>query len=147
MSGNVTSFETLQEYAKGTLVELPSFAEGQPFFARLRRPSMLVLAKSGKIPNRLLTTANKLFMETGIDEKDEKIMPEMFEVFDTILDASFVEPTYKQIKEAGIELTDDQRLFVFSYTQQGVKALERFRTRPTDNERVVYGEIVQQATK
>ena len=32
----VTSISQLNEYAKGQLVELPSFGEGQPFFARLR---------------------------------------------------------------------------------------------------------------
>lgn len=147
MANNVTSLKTLQEYAKGKLVELPPFAEGQPFFARLRRPSMLVLAKTGKIPNSLLTTANKLFMETGINEKDEKFMPEMFDVFDTILEASFVEPTYQQIKEAGIELTDDQRMFVFSYTQQGVKALDRFRVVTTNHKRDNDGTAVQQEAK
>lgn len=143
----VTSLKELQSYAKGSLVELPPFAEGQPFVARLRRPSMLVLVKTGKIPNRLLTTANKLFLEKGISEKDQKFLPEMFEVFDTIIESSFVEPTYNEIKESGIELTDDQRMFVFSYTQQGVKALERFRELPTDNKRGVDGAVVHQAAK
>lgn len=142
-----TSFEQLQEYAKGTLVELPEFSEGQKFFARLRRPSMLVLAKTGKIPNRLLNTANKLFMESGITPEDEAFMPEAFEVFDAILEASFVEPTYKQIKESGIELTDEQMMFVFSYTQQGVKALERFRNVTANNKRNRNGKAVQQAAK
>ena len=59
----ITSLRTLQGYAEGQVVELPPFGEGQPFVARICRPSMLVLAKSGKIPNSLLETANSLFVD------------------------------------------------------------------------------------
>ena len=57
----VTSFESLQEYAKGQIVELPPFAEGQPFVARLVRPSLLDMVSDGTIPNPLIASANKLF--------------------------------------------------------------------------------------
>ena len=33
----VTSIEDLKKYARGTIVELPCFAEGQPFVARLNK--------------------------------------------------------------------------------------------------------------
>ena len=59
---NITSLSDLQTYAAGTIVRFPDFAEGQPFVARVRRPSMLVLAKQGKIPNTLLTAAGELTM-------------------------------------------------------------------------------------
>ena len=124
---NVTSIEKLMEYSKGNIVQLPDFAEGQPFVARLRRPSIMALAKSGKIPNSLLTTANSLFMKGGVDAEDDAVMKDVFEVFDILCDATFVEPTYKDIKDNGIELTDDQYMFIFNYTQNGVKALEPFR--------------------
>lgn len=124
-----TSIADLQRYAEGQIIELPAFAEGQPFFARLRRPSMLVLVKSGKIPNSLVKTANSLFLSSRVDEADERIMSDMFSVLDALCEASFVEPTYKEIQEAGIELTDDQMMFVFNYTQQGVKALDSFRKK------------------
>lgn len=124
---NVTSIEKLMEYSKGNIVQLPDFAEGQPFVARLRRPSIMALAKSGAIPNSLLTTANSLFMKGGVDPEDNAVMKDVFEVFDILCDATFVEPTYKDIKDNGIELTDDQYMFIFNYTQNGVKALEPFR--------------------
>ena len=57
----ITSIYDLQRYAKGQIVRLPDFAEDQPFVARMRRPSLLIMAKSGKIPNRLLSTATNLF--------------------------------------------------------------------------------------
>ena len=122
----VTSISQLNEYAKGQLVELPSFGEGQPFFARLRRPSMLALAKSGKIPNSLLATANRMF-DSSLDTKNENMLKDFYTVIETILEAAFVEPTYQEIKDAGIQLSDDQMIFVFNYTQQGVRVLDQFR--------------------
>lgn len=123
----ITSLDTLHEYASGTVVELPPFAEGQPFVARIRRPSMMALVKSGKIPNSLLSTANSLFLRGGVDVQDDASMSQLFDLFDIICDACFIEPTYQQIKEAGVELTDDQYTFIFQFSQQGVKALEPFR--------------------
>ena len=122
----VTSISQLNEYAKGQLVELPSFGEGQPFFARLRRPSMLALAKSGKIPNSLLSTANRMF-DSSLDTKNENMLKDFYTVIETILEAAFVEPTYQEIKDAGVQLSDDQMIFVFNYTQQGVRVLDQFR--------------------
>ena len=122
----VTSISQLNEYAKGQLVELPSFGEGQPFFARLRRPSMLALAKNGKIPNSLLATANRMF-DSSLDTKNENMLKDFYTVIETILEAAFVEPTYQEIKDAGVQLSDDQMIFVFNYTQQGVRALDQFR--------------------
>ena len=126
-----TTLEELKKYTQGELVELPEFAEGQPFVARLRRPSLLNLVKTGKIPNTLLNTANKLFYGKGDSDEESDVdndsLRKVFELFDIICEASFVEPTYKQIKESGISLSDDQFMFIFNYSQQGVKALEPFR--------------------
>lgn len=124
---DITSLESLQEYGRGAIVQLPPFAEGQPFVARLRRPSMMALAKSGKIPNALLTTANSLFLKGGVDAADESVMKDVLSVVDVLCAAAFVEPTYKQIQDAGVELTDEQYMFIFNYTQQGIKALQPFR--------------------
>lgn len=125
----ITSLESLQEYARGAIVQLPSFSEDQPFVARLRRPSMMALAKSGKIPNSLLNTANSLFMGEGMDSSNERALKEVLSIVDILCEAAFVEPTYSQLKEAGVELTDEQYMAVFNYTQQGVKALEPFREK------------------
>ena len=126
---NVTSIEELKKYQEGEVVELPSFAVNQPFVARLRRPSMLVLAKNGAIPNDLLTSANSLFEKGGqsFNALDETMLTKMFDVMEVICEASFVEPSYKALKEAGIEITDEQYMFVFGYSQNGVKQLNSFR--------------------
>ena len=44
-----------------------------------------------------------------------------------ICEESFVEPTYNELKSNGIQLTDEQQLFIFSYAQRGVDALKSFR--------------------
>jgi hypothetical protein len=125
----VTSLEQLKQYADGNIVRLPDFSEGQPFIARLKRPSILGMAKQGKIPNSLLVKTNELFVQSGsLDTEENSMMQEIYDVIDLIADETFVEPTYKEIKSTGIELTDEQMMFIFNYSQQGVKALESFRT-------------------
>lgn len=140
----VTSLQDLQRYQQGAIIELPPFAENQPFVARLRRPSMLVLVKSGKIPNELLVSANDLFAKGGeaLTSDDEGILKKVFGVMDSLCEASFVEPSYKEMKEAGIELTDEQMMFVFEYAQAGVRALKSFRPIEEHNERASDGETI-----
>ena len=127
---NVTSIEDLKNYASGTVVEMPPFAEGQPLIARLKRPSILGMAKQGKIPNTLLVKANELFLQNGagLDAEEEDTMKQLYDVLDLIAKETLVEPTYEEIKSVGLELTDEQMMFLFNYSQQGVKALEYFRT-------------------
>lgn len=124
----ITSLKTLQEYAEGQVVELPPFAEGQPFVARICRPSMLILAKSGKIPNELLDTANNLFVNGKPDiKKDLDVLSTVYDLLEVFCEACFLEPTYQELKDIGLQLTDEQLMFVFNYAQTGVRALEPFR--------------------
>lgn len=127
---SITTIEQLKQYSSGVIVELPPFAEGKPFFAKLKRPSLLGMVKQGKIPNTLLVRANELFVQdgTGFDPDEENMMAQMFDVLELMAQETFVEPTYSEIKDAGIELTDEQMMFIFNYAQQGVRALESFRT-------------------
>lgn len=125
----VTSLEQLKQYTNGNIVRLPDFAEGQPFVAKLKRPSILGMAKQGKIPNSLLVKTNELFVQSGsLDTEENSMMQEICDIIDLIASETFVEPTYDEIKSTGIELTDEQMMFIFNYSQQGVKALESFRT-------------------
>ena len=126
----ITSLTSLEQYAQGQTVELPGFGENQPFIARLRRPSLMMLIKSGKIPNALLATANSLFMGDGKAVKDPSALPEVIGVLDVICEASFLEPSWEQLKQIGLELTDQQYMAVFNYSQQGIKALSSFREQP-----------------
>lgn len=125
----VTSIDQLKLMSGGEIVKLPPFIQGQDFYAKLRRPSMLKLVQSGQVPNSLLRTANMLF-SGGVDkelDRDDEFMKDMFDLIDVLAGAVFVEPSWNELKNAGIELTDEQYMFIFNYTQEGVKALEPFR--------------------
>lgn len=129
----ITSLDQLARYSQGQVVQFPDFGEGQPFVARIKRPSMLALAKTGKIPNSLLNTANSLFVGKGINEKNQSALKDLFQILDVICEDCFLEPTYAEMREIGVELTDEQLMFLFNYVQRGVKALENFREQPLDN--------------
>lgn len=130
----VCTIEDLKRVFDGEIVDLPGFSAEMPVFTvRLRRPSLMGMVKNGKIPNDLLVEANKLFtkgtagtMTSNIADPDA--MKNMFALLDTLCEASFVEPKYKDLQANGIELTDEQLLAVFNYTQNGVDALKQFHT-------------------
>lgn len=127
----VTSIDQIRNYAAGSVVELPGFGPDQPFVARLRRPSLLVMVKSGKIPNSLIEQATALFAK-GADSmvgQGKNTLGEMCDIIDRVIEAALIEPSIKDIEAAGMELSDDQKMAIFSYTQSGVKALEQFRTK------------------
>lgn len=125
----VTSINDLVRYSEGSIVELPSFGEGQRFVAKLKRPSMLMLAKSGKIPNELLYSATSLFSGNSKELNDNvHMLEEVYDISRIICEASLVEPTLEEIESAGLSLTDEQIMAIFNYAQQGVKALKDFRT-------------------
>lgn len=127
----VTSVTDLQSYASGTVVRLPDFGDGQPFVARMRRPSMLVLAKSGKIPNTLLNAASELFAKggSGLDTDNDNMLGDMYDICHIICESALIAPTMAEIEGAGMELSDDQLMAIFNYTQTGVRALESFRQK------------------
>ena len=56
-------------------------------------------------------------------------MKEQKEILDIVASAAMVEPTYQDIKDIGLELTDLQLLEIYNYTQLGVKSLISFRTK------------------
>lgn len=128
---HVTTMSDLQSYAQGTIVRFPDFGDGQPFVARVRRPSLLVLAKQGRIPNTLLSTAGELFTKGGggMDTDNENMLGDMYSIMEVVATAALIQPSMEEIKSAGVELSDDQLMAVFNYTQTGVKALESFRQK------------------
>ena len=121
-----TKISDLKKYADGAIVELPPFAKDMPLFAKLKRPSMMALMANGMIPNALLPIAEAMFLN-GPNEADISTS-DMYKVIKTMCEACMVEPTYQEIVDAGLELTDEQMLFIFNYSQIGVSALRSFRS-------------------
>lgn len=119
----VTKISELKKYADGVEVELPGWEDGVPFIAKLRRPSMLTLASEGQIPNSLMSAAAKLFGEGGA----KMDFQERAGLFLMMARASLVSPTWDELEEAGLSLTDSQLVYIYNYSQTGVDALRRFR--------------------
>lgn len=126
----VTSLKDLKKIAEGQEVELLGWGE-TPFVCKLKRPSMLGLVANGEIPNPLLNAAYILF-NGAKTTKDIINMKEQKELLTIMAKAAMVEPTYADLDEIGLELTDTQLLEIYNYTQIGVKALASFRTKQQD---------------
>ncbi len=131
----VTSLEQLKNIKTTNTVELPSFEDGTPFIAELKKPNMLSLMAAGKIPNSLLTVATDMFQKGKTQQVIDKAlgnandMKELFSLLNVLAKATLVSPTYAELQEAGIELSEQQLSAILSFTQGGVKALERFRNQ------------------
>lgn len=129
---HITTIDELKSYSSGNVIRLPGFGPGQKFVARVKRPSLMFLAKTGKIPNQLLSAASTLFntgsLETEKSLKDDKKLETMYDICKIMAEAALVEPSFQDIKNAGLELTDEQLLSIFTYTQQGPDMLKSFRT-------------------
>ena len=57
----ITSLEQLQAIKQTEIVELPAFEDGTPFIVEIKKPNMMQLMTSGKIPNTLLSVATEMF--------------------------------------------------------------------------------------
>lgn len=122
----ITSLEQFKQMAFKE-VELPGFEPGETVTVRLRKVSVLGLASSGKIPNSLMSTVNKLFGEGRKGATPDQVassslenLGEMASLLDLIAAQAMVEPTFAEVGEY---LTDDQKNAIFEYSQSGVKSV------------------------
>lgn len=88
----------------------------------LKRPSVLTLAKLGKIPNPLLGAATKLFDFAPGGES--ATLKEIGEILHILAEAALVSPKYEEIAE---NLTDSQLMEIYHYVKEGADGLEYFR--------------------
>lgn len=126
---SVISFEELKKLSEGEEVEIHGFKAGERITVRLCRPSLMRMAGTGEIPNLLLAAANSLFTSgiSSIAAGEGKSLPDTFKVMDCIARAGLVEPKYEDFERAGVPLTDQQLIDIFTYSQAGIKMLEPFR--------------------
>lgn len=121
-----TPAHDFMKYAAGMEVELPGFTAGETISVRLRRPSLMLLAAEGKIPNSLLAAVEELF-EKG--DKNTVSFKERAEIFRIVAMASLVSPSWEELQSAGVNLTDLQLLYIYNFSQTGVDTLRRFREK------------------
>lgn len=118
-------------------ITLSGWDDGEVTF-NLRRPSLLALAKNGKIPNPLISAANSLFNSGMTDNKEN--LKNVGEVLHIVAAESLVSPTIEEISVAGLELTDMQLLQIFQFAQRGAASLRRFRELSGDTVADIDGE-------
>ena len=115
---------------------------GETVEVELKRHSILALAAAGAIPNPLMKTARKLFY-SGINP-DSGDLAEEGRVLLEVAKAALVNPSFDELEAAGIELTDEQLIAIFQFTQLGAKALDRFRQLPADPDGDIRGAEVSE---
>lgn len=125
-------------------VVLPGWGE-EPFACELRRPSVLSLAARGVLTNPLMKVARKLFY-SGVSTESGDLADEG-RVLTEIAKAALVNPTFDELDQHGIELTDEQLITIFQYTQSGPKALERFRSLAESHDDIGNGAKVPKKAK
>lgn len=132
----ITSLEQLQSIKQTEIIELPAFEDGTKLNVEVKKPNMMQLIAAGKIPNTLLSSAMEMFngkagekMQKAADNVGD--LKDLVGMMNVIAEASLVNPTYKQIKGLGIDLTDNQLMGLLMYSQGGIKALENFRNQQT----------------
>lgn len=124
---DITPISDIVKYTQGEIVSLPGFTSDTNLIVKLKRPSLLALVKSGKIPNSLMSQATKLFQSGAGSLGEKNTVSDMYDIMQVVIEAAMVKPTYGELVDAGVELSDEQMMAIFSYTQQGAKALEQFR--------------------
>ena len=134
----ITSLEQLQAIKQTEIVELPSFEDGTPLIVEIKKPNMMQLLTSGKIPNTLLSVATEMFngktgQVMGKASENVKTLKELVGMMEVLAEASLVNPSYKDIKELNIQLTENQLMAILMYSQGGVKSLENFRNQQASN--------------
>jgi len=120
----VTSLARIKEMAEGEVVSFTGWTD-EPFVAKVKQVSMLGLVTQGLIPNTLMSAANQVF--NGTSAKKGVDMKETTKIMDIIIGEVLVEPKLSDLTDAGVSLTDQQRMELFNYSQSGVKGLYRFR--------------------
>ena len=121
------------------ILELPGWGIDDTFVCRVKRIDLVSLLKKGKIPNNeLLNAVMELFKSSNGNEsvKDSDLVKrenyiKYLEKAELFAEIALVEPTYQQLKDAGIDLTDEQKGIFYNSAVYGVKTLIPFRPKPT----------------
>jgi hypothetical protein len=113
-----TSIDEIKKLKEAQTVELPGFDVDKPFYAKLKRLSLLELCKADAIPNPLLAAVQEIY--EGRQRADIKKYAGVIEL---IAELALVEPKYEDVKDI---LTDAQKVAIMTYAQHGVAGLLPF---------------------
>ena len=120
----ITSIEEIKDRMAERVVELPGFGDGAPFAARVRRLGLLEMVQGGDVPNELLSTVNELYTKGTGGLRSIKDAAQVYHYYAARV---LVEPSLRQIEEAGLQLTDRQLMAIYFYGIGGAESLKIFR--------------------
>lgn len=119
-------------------IEIPGFSPGTTVTVQVQQPRIMALMSQGKIPNPLMSVANKLVMaQTAQVEFDATEAMRIYELYCT---ACLVEPTYEEFKDI---ITDEQMLHLYLWATGELQQLSRFRRDEEDGSGDTDGEGVR----
>lgn len=130
-----TSLQELKELAKqaqGEVIEIPGFSDTQVLKVKVKAVSLVELVQCDILPNPLLITINSIIHRQQKGEllkgKDAAMAKKNMEQFTEIVyKAALVEPSYKDFKDAGIELNLIQKRIIAEYSIGDTSTYNRFR--------------------
>ena len=135
----VTSIDQLKKIKRTEVILVGAFEDGTELVAEVKKPDMMALMASGKVPNALLKPAMQVFngktkeITDKVGENDLDALKDMVGLLDVFAKETLVNPSYKDIQDCGIDLTMEMKLNLMAYAQGGVQALESFRTEQINN--------------
>ena len=126
---------------KTQIIQISDFSGEGTFNVEVRRPSLLTLATSGNIPNELIGDVNDLFF--GKKEEKDIEMSKLKEIYDGIVKATLVSPSFEELVENDIQLTEVQIGELYKYVGGGVKELKYCREIQNSTKTAQYEQILQ----
>ena len=127
----ITSMNEIMQAAAPQEITISGFAPGTEITVLARRPSFYTMLAAGAAPNPLIPEMEKLFVRrdrSGHARPSEEFARTL--VF--IAQETLAEPSYAQLRENGIELTDDQLTEISLFATAGAEALRSFRAAIRD---------------
>lgn len=135
----VTTLDKLKTVNSTQIVELGEFDNGVMLTVEMKKLNVLKLIKNKMLPNNLLSLGTSLvdnpaaIQEEIVAGNTDGVL-QALEMADVILENTFVEPKYTELRELGIELTTEQLNNALIVAMSGAKALEKFRENFQRNE-------------
>ena len=88
-------------------------------------------------------------MEELFEKGEQNTVPfkERSEIFRIVAMASLVSPSWEELQNAGVNLTDLQLLYIYNFSQTGVDALRRFREKQRAEELSGHGKDIPAAAQ
>ncbi|CAM3004805.1 hypothetical protein HAHI6034_10870 [Hathewaya histolytica] len=142
----ITSIDDMkkQQYVEATL---PGWGIDDTITVKLKHFSLLDAASKGNIPNPLIGPVLDLFKGEGINVQEIQGLKSFSEVQNLFCELCLMEPTFKELKEAGIELTEEQKYIIYQFATGGAKALIPFSRKSKGDGPSEHGPDVPDDTK